>query len=396
MSDRATTAGTEPVMRGRCACGRRFRIVHPQAGLVVNCPACQRAITITETDLRGHDLETQFIPLQADTEKPREALLIDHGELRLAAAGSVIGATGRMVENHEEALLNHAMRGWKLQEHRTPTWITRLVGDKVRGAGLIRILESPVVTMPRSFIADVAASFYFAGSAKNALNLALTALAFIAPIFLSGILGFPVNIFLLPFVGIVMGYAGVFLWSLVTITAGGDDEIPWVPETLSGWGDFVAPFLATALVALACLAPALAVAWLVPDTNPARPLVIALAMAGGSFVWPGLTMAVAVGGFVMLFRPDWVLWSIVRVGPAYLVAWFVVMTALLGMALGKVVAEMVKAKLIGVGLPVGQYVMVAGSLSAATFTLHFYFGYVMYRTIGLIYRHYHQRFPWEW
>lgn len=397
MSERATSAASAPVMRGRCACGRRFRVLNPRPGLVVNCPACARPITITDSDLRGHGMETPFIPLQTDTEQPREALLVDHGELQLAAAGSVLGLTGRVVENHEEALLVHALRGWNLrEEQRGPTWLARFAGSRVRGAGLLGLLESPVATVPRSFIGDVAASFYFAGSVKNAINVLLTALAFVAPIFAYGVCGYPVNIFLIPFVAIVLGYAGVFLWSLVSITAGGDDEIPWVPETISGFGTLFAPIFATAIVALACLLPATIVAWAVPKADPLRPLYSTIALIFGSFVWPALTMAVAIGGFGMVFRPVWVVLSIIRIGPAYLVAWFVVAVALFGMVLCDAASETARGHLRSAGLSMGQYLLAAGVLSAAAFAVHFYFGYVMYRTIGLIYRHFHQRFPWQW
>jgi hypothetical protein len=96
------------LVRGRCACGRRYRIRNAQAGITVMCPACRRPIPITESDLRAAASDARLIPLQTETVEPLEAIPLDCGELMLAPEGSRPGLTGERMHSHEEAMLAEA------------------------------------------------------------------------------------------------------------------------------------------------------------------------------------------------------------------------------------------------------------------------------------------------
>jgi hypothetical protein len=93
------------LVRGRCACGRRYRIRNAQAGITVMCPNCRRAIPITESDLRAAAADARLIPLQVEEVEPLEAIPLDCGELTLAPEGSRPGLTGERLHSHDEAML---------------------------------------------------------------------------------------------------------------------------------------------------------------------------------------------------------------------------------------------------------------------------------------------------
>jgi len=96
------------LVRGQCACGKRYRIRNARPGITVMCPNCRRPIPITESDLRVAAADARLIPLQAEDIEPLEAIPLDCGELMLAPEGSRPGLTGERMHSHEEAMLAEA------------------------------------------------------------------------------------------------------------------------------------------------------------------------------------------------------------------------------------------------------------------------------------------------
>ncbi|MFN0135908.1 MAG: hypothetical protein ACKVS9_07290 [Phycisphaerae bacterium] len=383
------TGVADLVIRGRCACGKRFRIIHATPGSVVHCPACNRPIPISISDIRGAIGDQSFIPLQDEATQPRMALLIDHGELTMASVGSSIGATGRVVVNHEEALLVSALQGWRYRgEERRSAW--RWFSGKRRG--LSSILESPIRPVARPFMMDVVASFFFCGAAKNAVNLLLTALACALPAVLIGLVGWRFGFIFAFLLLFTVAYTCAFFWSILMQTALGEDEIPWVSSEYASAGAIIEPAIALLIAGGICGAPAILAAVAIPSGDPARLGAVLVGLALGSLLWPGLMMAIAVGGFTMLLRPDWLIWTIVRIGPAYLVAWLAVLLSIGGGIWISYLAVLVSTQKTGNMTADG---VISAGMGLSAFLVLFYFGYVMFRTLGLLYRHFSKRFPWE-
>ena len=102
----------QPILvRGRCSCGKRYRIRNARAGITVMCPNCRRPIPITESDLRAAGADARLIPVQTEAVVPLEAIPIDCGALVLAPEGSRPGPTGHKMHSHEEAALAAASAG---------------------------------------------------------------------------------------------------------------------------------------------------------------------------------------------------------------------------------------------------------------------------------------------
>ena len=157
----------ETIVRGRCACGRRFRIRNAQAGLTVTCPNCQRPITLTRADLVAAAADQPLIPLQPEHAEPLDAILVDDAELRPAAAGSRPGLTGQQMHAHDEALLARALNvGLRPSMTSTTPAADRPTDDAKKAA-------TPE-SRPRTFLADLVGSFVFAGDTKSAATFLAT------------------------------------------------------------------------------------------------------------------------------------------------------------------------------------------------------------------------------
>ncbi len=359
------------LIRGRCACGRRYRIRNAQAGVVVSCPECGRAIQITEADLRAAAADQAFIPLQDEPEvELREAVLLDGGQLQVAPEGSRPGIAGGVSYPHEEAALLAALGGTgtaPAPPRAGGFWASWFPGGQ------------RVSSRRRGFVEDLLASLYFAGIRSNAMNLLLTALAIAAVQLLMSLLSVFGPLALLSLIPAVLlaVYVMQFFWSVLTNTANGEDEIPWVPEDSSVWEGAVKPALWLAVISLLCHVPAVIVRLTVPPWNPSYEVIYAAALYGGWFFWPVAVMSVAVGNSLLFLRPDWLLRCIIGIGPAYVLAWGLVSAVLYA-------AEYVLER-------AGQY-MLAPLVGQFVFL---YLGYVVFRTIGVLFRHHRQRLPWR-
>lgn len=360
-------------VRGRCACGRRYRVKNAAAGVTVSCPNCNRAITIGEADVRAARIDERMIPLQQNRDYVLEAVPIYHGELALAPEGSRPGLTGEIGYDHDEALLVRAQRGVSIpfeSEDRALGWTW---GDISR-----------VAPGRRPFLNDLLASFYFAGASSNALNILFITVGCWAPLLIAGpflLLPGPLVLLLtLPLLVFIALYTFQFMWSTLRMTAEDVDVIPWVQSDWSLWDDAICPAFWMALLALFCSAPAFALSMWLPD-GPARLAMLGVALAGGWFFWPAGIVSLALGNSIVFLRPDWLARIAVAIGPAYLMVWLSVLVAL--------------------ACWVGSYWLIYRYAQGVLLTpvlglgLNFYFGYVVFRNFGLLFRHFRERFPWK-
>jgi len=363
----------QPILvRGRCACGKRYRIRNAQPGITVLCPNCGRPIPITEADLRAAMADARLIPIQSETVELQEVIPIDFGELTLAPEGSRPGLTGKKALDHEEAMLARAM-GESVMLGETDAEIR----PPAPGVDARAVIEFELGG--QAFLHDLLASFYCAGIARNALNILVIAVAcslillvqwalLISPLFL---------LFVVPLYGIIFLYTIQFYWSVLRNTAAGEDEIPWAQTDWSFWYDGLKPLIWMTAISLLCSLPAGLLAWFGPPAVGAGSLPWWLALGVGWFFWPVAVMSVALGNTILFVRPDWLVRCVIGIGPVYLVAWLAVMIAAAGWRL------LLHYWGYWIWIPV------------VGFAVNLYFGYVVFRALGLLFRHFRERFPWR-
>jgi hypothetical protein len=364
----------QPILvRGRCACGRRYRIRNARPGIVVTCPNCHRPITITEADLRAAMVDARLIPVQAESTEPVEAIPIDFGELTLAPEGSRPGLTGKKALDHEEAMLARAVRG-----NLTYGETFAEVSPAASAEGVRVLVEFEPGR--RAFVYDLLASFYFAGIWRNALNILVIATACWLMVTLQYVLVFlgPFVLFVTPLYALVFVYAVQFYWSVLRLTAGGEDEIPWVQTDCSLWDDGFKPLIWIIVTSVLCSLPWWLLGQLGTPGVAVDPTLRWVAWAAGWFFWPVAVMSVALGNSILFVRPDWLIRCVVGIGPVYVVAWVAVMIAAAGWYI------------------LWQYWGIWIWIPIAGFAANLYLGYVVFRTLGLLFRHFRARFPWKY
>lgn len=354
------------VVRGRCRCGRRYRIRNVSGPTHVACPQCGRAISVTDADLKlaGGDLRFAAAPAEFD-DAPRDAIPIDRGLLRLARTGSRPGLTGREVLDSPDAMVARALRGG--------LGLGLPHGDPARGESVFVEVEE------RPFLHDVAASFYFAGSRHNAINILLYAVgcsALLAVTYVLAPFG-PLVLLAIPFYIATAIFLMQFYWSTLELTAGGEDEIPAFQSGFDFWDDGLRPILVLAIISGFCSIPLAALALFGPGSLAGDPLLRLIALGAGWFFWPIAVMSVALGRRLLFLRPDWLVRCVAGIGPAYVVAWLAVIAAVAGWLLAM------------------QFIDYWFWFPVVGVAINMYFGYVLFRTLGLLYRHFHERFPWK-
>jgi hypothetical protein len=361
------------LVRGRCACGKRYRIRNARPGITVMCPNCRRPIPITDADLRAALADARLIPVQSETVDLQEVIPVDHGELTLAPEGSRPGLTGEKALAHEEVMLASAVR------RRFALSPTDEQGPPPVGDSGPRVLVE-FEPVQRGFVHDLFASFYCAGVARNALDILVIATACSLMVALQYVLAsFPILLFfMIPIYGIVFLYAIQFYWTVLRNTAAGEDGIPWAQTHWSFWHDGFKPLIWMAVISGFCSLPAVLLAWYglpgIAVGSPAWWLVLGV----GWFFWPVAVMSVALGNTITFVRPDWLVRCAIGIGPVYVVAWVPVMIAVAGWYVFWQFAN------------IWLWIPVIG------FAVNLYFGYVVFRTLGLLFRHFRERFPWKY
>jgi hypothetical protein len=334
--------------------------------MVVTCPACGRAIPITEADIRAALAGESLIPVQEKDPGMKEAILIDPGELRLASDGSRPGLTGGSAPHHAEAALlsglhERALAGLDAGSTAPPS-------DEPRARDPSR---------PRGFLADLVASFYFAGKMGNGLNVLATAAGCTLVWLVGAILPGPLGLIGIIFGALVLLYIVQFYWSVLAHTAGGEDELPWFDADWDLWDDAFKPLIWLAVISGLCSLPAFALYWFLPAALPWKGSFVLGGAFAGWFFWPVAVMSVALGNTLLFVRPDWLVRCALGIGPVYLLAWLLVMAVLLGwVAFYHFHARLAGLPLVGLAISL-------------------YLGYVLFRMLGLLFRHFRRRFPWK-
>ncbi len=368
----------ETIVRGRCACGKRYRIRHAQRDLIVTCPHCGRTILVTQADLKAAAGDIS-IPLQPEQAEPAEAVLLDEVELRPAAHGSAPGLTGRQVHTHEAAQLADALAQGRHFKYATGR----------RSPGAPEVPPGPRGSVNTSaFVLDLLLSFAFAGRLRNAAMLAATIAACTLPFLLLHLLpaGFVVLVAIVDFVlgCLVFLFLVQFFWNIMSMTAAGEDGIPVVPAEWDWLDDALKPLVWLVGITLLCCVPAIVASIYVPIGPFYAPIIWAAGLAG-SFIWPIAVLSVAMGGSISALRPDWLVRGIVGIGPAYFLAWGLV----LGIA--AVVVGLVSLDPSGRGWPPVLATVYPALAGGAVL----YLDYVLFRTLGLLFRHFRPHLPWR-
>lgn len=354
----------------RCTCGQRLRLRNARPGQEIPCPKCGRVLRVPAPSAASA------------AAPPREAILLDLAELRVAAHGAREGLTGRLAHPHDEALLMTAFAG-------RPIDVTTTASARPRpGAAESAVISGTSSRGAGGFLDDVLATFYFCGNRGNFVHVLVTAL--IATAFAIAAEALAIRLwFMVLFNAALWLIVGVialqFCWSVLRVTVAGADELPLVAPDWDPWDDALRPTLLTLLVTLACAIPAACAYRYVPATMTGHKAVLALAVLIGTLVWPMAVLLAAVSGSLFAVRPDLLVRNIVRVGPAYVVAWLAVVVTLGSWVLTYVYRD----RLFGVPV-VGTVLMVILQVG-----LTFYYGYAMFRILGLLYRHYEARLLWR-
>ena len=374
------------IVRGRCECGKRYRIRNAQAGVTVLCPNCGRLIPITGADLQIAAANERIIPLKAETVEPLEAIPIECGQLSLAPEGSRPGLTGNQRFSHVDAILNRALQG---NRSFGATYDDRIPVPSRNQSPVLVEFEPGV----RGFLYDLLASFYCAGIINNALNILLIATActiVVSMKYLWALMGFSFGLsnlsmlslifvlIMIPLYAVVVLYAIQFYWNVLRCTAGDEDAIPWAQSDWSLWYDGVIPLFWMLVISALCLVPYGVLLYFGPPTLTSDPLAGWIVLGIGWFFWPVAVMSVALGDSILFVRPDWLIRCILGIGPVYLVAWLTVMLAVAGWAVFLLFWQ------------IWFWIPILG------FAVNLYLGYVVFRTLGLLFRHFRGRFPWKY
>lgn len=322
--------------------------------------------------MRAAAADARLLPIQSESSEPLEVIPVDYGELRLAPKGSRPGLTGKTELTHEEAMLASAARGSLAISGTYADIHTPTPGSDT---GIFIEFEPG----RRAFVQDLLASFYFAGIRSNALNILVIALACSLTVALQYVLVLfgPFLLLMVPVYGVVFLYTVQFYWSTLRVTAGGDDDIPWAQTDWSFWYDGLKPVIWMLMISALCMLPRLLLGWFAPPAVADNPAVGWLVLAVGWFFWPVAVMSVALGNTILFVRPDWLVRCVVGIGPVYVVAWLAVMLSLAGWFAFLHFCDY------WIWIPV------------VGFAVNLYFGYVVFRTLGLLFRHFRARFPWK-
>lgn len=367
-------AGREVLIR--CVCGMHYRIRNAKAGGQTTCPECGSLVQVTEADLETEFSRDGLICLHEDTTEARDAVLASKDEVTMAGKGSRPGVTGRVKFTSEDALLTEAISG---RSHAAATNTSAVI------EGTIAEQTS------RTFVADLMASFWLAGSRKNAIHLCATAASFALVIMMVLVIPWPFKfVAIIPLV-IVMAFTIRYYWLVLKTTTKGEDEIPWFETDWDVYEDVLWPLFWLLWISGVCSLPALLLRWYfgVPETSP----LFLTAMALGWLFWPVAVMSIAMGNTILFLRPDWLVRCIAAIGPSYVIAWLLIMGVLAGWNMLFTAPDIIG----GIANPHWVINLLLWlTLPAAIAVLNLYFGYVLFRMLGLLFVHHRAKFPWKY
>lgn len=356
----------ETIIRGRCRCGQRYRIRHARAGRVVHCPKCGRPIIIRDEDITAASSGLPLAPDQPES-PPLDAVPLDGGDLKLAPSDALPGLSGKRVFPTDDVAAASAGIKPSFPDH------APAAGDPWAGPG------------SGGMLLDLLRGFALGGRPGNLIQIGWTTLACTVALWVLNAAPF-LMMFALGWVAFLatLAYVVRFLWGVLVLAANGEDDL----RTLSGdWSwvqDAILPTIWLAVFTVVALVPSWLVRWYVPDSLTIKPTLVACALALGVFFWPAMIMAAGMGRPGYAIRPDILVRAVVAIGPAYLLAWAMVIAGFV-IWLGMVwVVGWLHAH-----TPVPGFLL----LLIATFA-EIYGGYVVFHSLGVIYYHRSHRMPW--
>ncbi len=304
---------------------------------------------------------------EADGDDLLEVIPIDDTTLSLAPEGTRPGLTGHAHISHGDSAV--ACAQWAL----------------ARTAGLAREYTQRQPARDRAgkgrrrgFYHDLLAGFWCAGHLHNAKVILLTAVAWwllmlppqIGYLVAGTQAAFWLAVATAPLSLLLLLYVINFWWSVARLTAGGDDLIPWIQDEWSLWHDAVVPLGWLVAVSLGCTFTGVPVALAIDASN--GPLLATTAIIGW-VIWPAALATIIAGRPLRDLLPDRLLLTIVRSGPAYAAACMVLLLNLGGWL---------------AFLWTWRYWALLPVLGMA---VNLYFGYVLFRTLGLLIGYFYYR-----
>lgn len=322
-------------------------------------------------------------PAATDGDLP-EAVILHSGELRLADEGSRPGLNRKEIYDNADAATDRALRGaaspTRPVEWQVPTSSPYHWAERWLTAGN---------TPSRGFAADLLASLWLGGSVRNLViavvqSIILTVCVWFVSLTLTGLglLGLIVGLAGAGFaIGQVLAFYSNVLWS----TARGDDDIELLDDRWTYMEGLFVPLARIVVITLVYWLPVIVAQHYIPADAGNRTMLLTGALLVSTGLWPMAVLLVWMGGSLTYLRPDHVIVSIARIGPVYVFAWGVVLMTFLAwwFSLNAIFAQAPKGWF--------GYLVVPLWLTAGCF----YFGFVLFRTLGVIYRHFGQRLPWK-
>ncbi|MFH0982151.1 MAG: hypothetical protein V2A79_11490 [Planctomycetota bacterium] len=346
----------------QCVCGARYKVPEGSAGRKARCKKCGRIFQIP-------DREDGPIPL---ADEPDLAGLV-RAE---AAAPPAETASGSMFEQ-------------------------AAVSTAYDPDAAPRVDHLPRIRPRTGFWSDVGWTLLFFISPQNLVMFLVvwllsmgTQYAVFVPIF--GWLA----------VVIINMYIVAWYMSIIAETASGEDDLPRMSTSGGWWDDVIRPNLEYYGTFLLMLAPGLVYAIFIAKTLQGSGLVgpggfnlynvvtsgggavlpLLVLVVIGLFLWPIALMCVSMGGLSALFRVDLILVAVAKTFLAYTAIFVMVAAATFLPSILLVAATSAGGGLTPSGLP----------LRILAPALRVYFSIVAMRLIGLYYRHFKERFPWDW
>lgn len=350
-----------------CACGAKGPVPDQFAGKRVKCPKCEARIDVpapalastraasAPADSGAYDIAPEPAPVAAAPDAQRVSISAAGNLRRLAPPGA--GAPDVPAAPSRAPLVS-ATRSRHEQE---------LAARRERG-----------------FARDLLDAVFFIASPRGAgMFLVMSAVAAlgVVPSFWAGLVS--------------MGLLSAYFFAVVLEAAGGERGLPGLNEWEGLWESAAVPALTFVGVSVVMALPAIAAYFLLPRFGVSDEVATGGALVlgvGAALLWPVAILVVALGDFASIIRVDMLVRTAIAAPLAYLVVLVMVGASfgLQGFASDAIAAAMAPedsdaegASMLGFG---GQVLVQVVSL---------YCSLVAMQAIGLYYRHYSDRFPWD-
>lgn len=326
---------TASALTATCPCGITIRYGEKHFGRTVKCRGCGGAVTLPG-------------PSAHESAPAKDGYAVAEPE-------PVLPGQGRSIPP-------------PLHEHHAPPE-SRLLGREDQIAARRR----------RGFWGDAGRSFLFWMTPSGALALGVLTVMLLA----RDALG------VIPLVGLfawvlITGTVWGFYLEVIQWTAGGEDDLP-EPSAWEGvWESVALPLLKLFCVTTAMLIPA----WVIGFSG-GSPLAVMAGLLGGLFLWPVMMLAASLGGAMTAMRIDLLARTVASAFAPYLSVWLMLVAAFAAVGLSAAA---------GMGAAPEFLDPLLGRPLIAAVVINFasvYSTIIAMKLIGLYYRHYSDRFPWD-